>query len=143
MRQRPAIVPVIAAFLFLAAGIAAFVGISLLFRNVLLDRLWDLNKPAEAVFRRHAGIFGLFLLLLSAATLVSGVGMLRGRRWARWFSLVLFAVDGAGDLVNLGITGDWWRSVAGILICSVFLYALLRAPVRRHFDCNRGSPCDM
>jgi len=119
------------------------VGVSLLFQNALLDRLWELNKPAETVFRRHAKIFGLFLLLLSAIMLLSGVGMLRCRRWAWWFSLVLFAINGAGDLVNLGITGGWLRSVAGVLICSAFLCALVRAPVRRHFDCNRESPCDM
>jgi hypothetical protein len=134
MSQRPTTIPVVAAFLFLAAGMAMIVGVALLFRNAVLDRLWELNKPAEAVFHRHSKIFGLFLLLLSAGTLVSGVGILRRRRWAWWFALVLFAVNGAGDLVNLAITGDWLRSVAGVLICSAFLRALVRAPVRRHFD---------
>ena len=134
MRQRPTTIPVVAAFLFVAAGIAVIVGVSLLFQNAVSERLWELNKPAEAVFRRHAKIFGLLLLLLSAGTLSSGVAMLRRRRWAWWFALVLFAVNGAGDLVNLAITGDWLRSVAGVLICSAFLRALVRAPVRHHFD---------
>jgi len=64
MRTRPITIPVVAAFLFVASGIAVIIGVSLLFQNALLDRLWELNKPAEAVFRRHAKIFGLFLLLL-------------------------------------------------------------------------------
>src|SRR6516225_1563300 len=109
MRQRPTTIPVVAAFLFVAAGIAVIVGVSLLFQNAVLDRVWELNKPAKALFQRHAKIFGLFLLLLSVGTLFSGVGMLRRRRWAWWFALVLFAVNGAGDLVSLEITGDWMR----------------------------------
>jgi hypothetical protein len=134
VRQRPTTIPVVAAFLFVAAGIAVLVGVSLLFQNAVSDRLWELNKPAEAVFRRHAKIFGLFLLLLSASTLFSGVGMLRRRRWAWWYALVLFGVSGAGDLVSLGITGEWLRSGAGVLISIAFLCALMRAPVRNHFD---------
>jgi len=134
MRQRPTTIPVVAVFLFAAAGIAAIVGISLLFQNAVLDRLWELNKPAKAVFERHAKIFGLLLLLLSAGTLFSGVGLFRRRRWAWWFALVLFAVNGAGDVVSLEMTGDWMRSAAGILICSVFVCALVRTPVRHHFD---------
>ena len=101
MKTRPITIPVVAAFLFVASGIAVIIGVSLLFQNALLDRLWELNKPAEAVFRRHAKIFGLFLLLLSVGTLLSGVGMLRRRRWAWCFAVVLFTVNGAGDLVTL------------------------------------------
>ena len=134
MRQRPTTIPVVAAFLFVAAGIAVIVGVSLLFQNAVSERLWELNKPAEAVFRRHAKIFGLLLLLLSAGTLSSGVGMLRRRRWAWWFALVLFGVNGAGDLVSLGITGERLRSTAGVLISSAILCALVRASVRNHFD---------
>jgi hypothetical protein len=136
MRKRPITIPVVAAFLFVATGIAVMVGTSLLFQNALLDRLWELNQPAEAVFRRHAKIFGLLLLLLSVGTLFTGVGMIRRRRWAWWFAVVLFTLNGAGDLVNLGITGDWLRSASGVFICSAFLCALVHAPVRRHFDCK-------
>jgi len=40
----------VAAFLFVATVIAAVVGISLLFPNRLMDRLWELNKPGAALF---------------------------------------------------------------------------------------------
>jgi hypothetical protein len=38
-------------FLFNATGIAFIVGTSLLFPNPLMERLWELNKPAEPAFR--------------------------------------------------------------------------------------------
>ncbi len=134
MSPRPRAVPVVAAFLFAATAIAATVGLALLSPGPFLDRLWDINKPAEAAFRSHATIFGLLLLLLSAGTLFSGFDLLRGRRWAWRFAVVLFAINGAGDLVNWAVTGDWLRSSSGVLIGSAFLYALLRAPVRRYFE---------
>lgn len=107
---------------------------SLLFPNPLLDRLWELNKPAEAAFRALGRLAGILLLLLAAATLAGGVALRRGRRWAWWFAMVLFAIDGAGDIVSLAVTGDWLRSAAGLVICSTFLCALSRRPVRQFFE---------
>ena len=39
MSHRPTTIPVVTAFLFLAAGMAMIVGVSLLFWNGVLDRL--------------------------------------------------------------------------------------------------------
>jgi len=44
---------VVAGFLFVATGIAFVVGGSLLFPNLLMDRLWELNKPARRDVRRY------------------------------------------------------------------------------------------
>ena len=71
-------VPVIAAFLFAATAIAGVVGVSLLFPNRLLERLWKLN-PAGAVFFHSIGpVSGVFLLALGAAMLAAARGLLRG-----------------------------------------------------------------
>jgi hypothetical protein len=140
MNQRPRTIWVVATFLFAATAIAVIVSVSLLSRCPFLDRLWELNSPAEGAFRAHSTVFGLLLLLLSASTFASGVGLLRQRRWAWWFAVVLFTTNGAGDLVSVGITGDWIRSASGVLICSAFLYLLVRAPVRRYFRDNFTRP---
>jgi len=82
MEQRPRAVPIVAAFLFAAAAIAAVVGASLLFPNALLDRLWELNKPAAAGFRALGRIAGVLLLLLGGATLAAAFGLLQRKMWA-------------------------------------------------------------
>jgi uncharacterized membrane protein (DUF2068 family) len=82
-----------------------------------------------AAFRNLGAIAGLALLLLGAGTLAAGAGLLQGKRWAWWFAVVLFAIDGAGDVVSLVVTADWLRSAAGMAICSAFLYALSRSRV--------------
>jgi hypothetical protein len=133
MNQRPRTVPVVAAFLLAATVIAAVVGVSLLFPNAFLDRIWQLNKPAEAVFRASRSISGSFLLLLGAGTCAAAIGLLRRRKWAWWFAVVLFAVDGSGDIVSLIVTGDWFRSASGAVISAMFLYFLCRDAVRNYF----------
>ena len=58
-QQRPKTVPIVAAFLFAATGIAAVVGTSLIFPNRLLDRLWELNRPGAALFHAVGRIAGV------------------------------------------------------------------------------------
>jgi hypothetical protein len=82
MSQRPGSISVVAAFLFAATVIAATVGVSLLGKSPLFERLWELIKPAERAFRAHSTVFGILRLVLSAAALASGVGLLQRRRWA-------------------------------------------------------------
>ena len=47
--QRPRTIPIVAAFLFAATGIAAVVGMSLLFPNRFLDQLG--NRPGDGMDR--------------------------------------------------------------------------------------------
>ena len=135
--RRPAAVTVIAVFLFLATLIAAIVGLSLLFPNPLLDRLWELNKQGAALFHSIGRISGFFLLALSCSTFAAARAMLQGRRWAWWFAVVLFAVDGTGDLVSYCIIHDVLRAIAGILVSSIFIALLLRRDVKSYFFCKK------
>ena len=131
--MRPKTVPIVAAFLFAAAAIATVVGVSLLFPNALLDRLWELNKPGAAAFRAMGRISGVLLLAIGAGTAAAGRGLLRGRRWAWWFAVALFIINGCGDVVGLIATGDWLRSGAGVAVAAVCLYALTRPRTRQYF----------
>jgi len=110
----------VAAFLFMATVIAVTVGISLLFPNRLMDRLWELNKPGAAMFRSIGRISGVFLLVLGVATASAAHGLVRRKQWAWWFAVVLFVVDGSGDVVSLFVTGDWLKSVTGVIITQCF-----------------------
>jgi uncharacterized membrane protein (DUF2068 family) len=131
--MRPKAISIIVAFLFAATAIAAVVGVAVLFPGTLLDRLWELNRAGAAAFRAVGRISGALLLLLGAGTFAAGLGMLRGRRWTWWFAVVLFAIDGVGDVVALAVTGEWARSAVGIAVCCTFLYLLSGSGVRRYF----------
>ena len=118
---------IVAGFLFAATGIAAIVGMALLFPGELLQWLAQFNRPALAAFQGMGRWAGVLLLMLAVANASAGVGLLRGKKWAWWFSVVLFLVNGCGDLVSFFITKDALRSGSGFLICAVFLVMLFSA----------------
>ena len=118
----------VAGFLFLATLIAIVVAISLLFPGTFLDRIWNLNPSAYAAFHVLGKLSGVILLVLGVGTGTTAFGLLRQRRWAWWLALVLFSANGLGDLVNLLIGGDRWKSAAGTLIAAAFVFLLVRLP---------------
>lgn len=129
---RPRTVTVVSICLFIAAAVAFIVGASLLFPNRVMDWLWKLNKPAEAVLRPTGRLSALALLALGVGTFAAGKGLLQGSRWAWWFAVVLFVVNGIGDVVSFIVTGDWLKSASGVVVALGFLWALSRADVRRY-----------
>lgn len=132
-RYRPGTIPIVSAFLFFATVIASVVGVSLLFPNHLLDRLWTLNPEGAILFHSIGPVSGVLLLVLAAGTLAAARALLAGRRWAWRFSLALFAIDAAGNIVSFFRVHDALRAVAGAIISSAFLIALCRPTVRRYF----------
>jgi hypothetical protein len=134
MNSRPIGVTVVAGFLFLASVIAAVVGTALLFPGPLLDRMWQWNKPGAALFRSIGPISGAFLWALGIAVFAAAIGFLRARRWAWWFAILLFAVDGSGDVISYFATHDLLRTVLGASVSGAFLIALTRTDIRRYFE---------
>jgi hypothetical protein len=133
MKPRPRTVAIVACFLFAASAIAAVVGTAILFPGPLLDRMWEWNRPGAEVFRKVGTISGVFLWALSVGVFAAARGLLRGRKWAWWFAIALFAVDGMGDLVSFAVTHDALRTVFGVTVSGAFLIALTRGPVRGYF----------
>jgi hypothetical protein len=133
VQERPKTIVIVAVFLFAAAAIAIVVGTSLLFPNRLLDRLWELNKPGAALFHRLGWISGVFLLGLGGVAYLGAVNMLRRKQWAWWFATMLFAIDGAGDVISSFLTRDFVKGGSGAVISFAFLYALTRPRVRGYF----------
>jgi hypothetical protein len=132
-RPRPKTIPIVAAFLFAATVLALIVGISLLFPNRMLTSLWKLNPEGAVLFRTIGPLSGVFLLLLSVCTFAVARGLLRGRRWAWSFSVVIFTIDACGNVVSCFLTHDVFRTIVGALISSIFLCALCLSGVRHYF----------
>jgi len=74
------------------------------------------------------------LLALAVVALVTAVGLLVGKKWSWWVAVLLFSVNGLGDLITLIAARDLARSGSGVLVASLFLYLLMRPDARRHFE---------
>jgi hypothetical protein len=132
-RQRPKTIVVIATFLFAATIVAFITGESLLFPNRLLDYMWRFNPEGAALFHSVGRASGLFLLALGVGTAFAALGLLRGRRSAWWFGVVLFAVDVGGNIVSYFLTHEALRSAIGAIISATFLLFLCLHPARDYF----------
>jgi lysylphosphatidylglycerol synthetase-like protein (DUF2156 family) len=139
-RPRPHSTTFIAIFLFAATMIALVTGVSLLFPNALLDRMWKLNPEGAALFHSIGPVSGMFLLALGAGTFLAARGLLRGRSWAWWFAVVLFAVDACGNVASYFFIHDALRTITGALVSSAFLFFLCRSDVRRYFLRQEHTP---
>lgn len=95
--------------------------------------MWEFNQPGAVVFHHIGPGGGFFLLLLGCATFLAALALLRGRLWAWWFAVVLFAVDAIGDVVSYFLTHDPLRTLGGAVISSIFLLSLCRPQVRAYF----------
>jgi len=85
------------------------------------------------LFHSIGPISGVFLLALAVATFAAARGLLAGRRWAWRFSVALFAIDAAGNIVSYFLIHDALRTATGAIISSAFLIALCRPAVRGYF----------
>jgi hypothetical protein len=137
--ERPRAVAIIAGFLFAATAIAVVVGCALLFPGDLLRWLVEFNEPGMAAFQVLGRWLGVLLLMLACGTASAAIEFLHARKWAWWFAVVLFTIDGCGDLVSFLVTRDGLRSGSGIVICGVFLFALSRGQVRSYFNADKDG----
>jgi hypothetical protein len=93
--------------------------------------MWEMNRPAYIAFEKLGRLSGAILLTLAAMASIAGAGLLRGRGWAWWMAVALFAINGLGDLINLILSHDLLRGGTGVLIAGAFLFFLTRPGVRR------------
>lgn len=131
----PAAVRTVAIFSFLATAISFLTGSSLLFPQVAWHGLWQWNRPAYAfVVEEHLQTMaGVLLPALGIVAAIAGWGLLRGKQWAWWIAVAVFAVNGLGDLLTIVVQRDWVKGGSGVLIASVFLFLLMRSETRRYF----------
>jgi uncharacterized membrane protein (DUF2068 family) len=79
------------------------------------------------------GWWGVVLMgVVSAACLITAVGLWRGARWGYWLAVVGLIVNLLGDTVNIVVEGDY-RAAVGIPVVAVILIYLARRRVREFF----------
>jgi hypothetical protein len=131
---RPISVGIISAFLWIAMVSGLLVGAALLFPGTYLDRMWVYNQPAHTAFQAFGKATGSGFLLLGVVVGIAAAGLSSGRRWAWRLAIVIFALNGIGDLVSLLVTRDLLRSGSGFVIAIGFLVVLLRRNARLSFS---------
>ncbi len=131
MAKRPLGIVIVAIIMFLATAMALIVGISLLLPGTALDILWTLN-PAAAGLTSMGTILGFFLLVIGIITLSAGIGFLKGRKWAWWIVVIIFVLNGIGDVFRIALGGI--EGIVGVLIAAVFLFYLTRPEVKKFFE---------
>lgn len=114
--------------------ICLVVGLALLFPGTFLDRIWVYNRPAHAAFQTFGEAAGAGFVVLGLVVGATAWGLSYGRRWAWWLAILIFSLNGIGDLVGLLATHDLLRSGSGMVIAAGFLAVLLRSKVRTSFD---------
>jgi uncharacterized membrane protein len=101
------------------------VGLALLFPGTFLDRMWVYHRPAQAAFQTVGKTSRVGFLVLGLVVGATAGGLSRGRRWAWWLAILIFALNGTGDLIGLLATRDPLRSSSGFVIAVGFLVVLL------------------
>ena len=135
MKSRPKGITIIGVLLVIVSILAFILGISIIIPGTPLDVLWTLNSSFPLNFKStFTGlIFGYFLIILSIIALYTRWGFLKGRKWAWWIIVIIFVVNGVGDLVRI-ILGGVFEGIFGIMIAAGFLYYLTRPGVRAFFE---------
>jgi hypothetical protein len=134
MENRPKGVLIVATILFFAAFVALIVAISIIFSGTPLAAIWALRNSFPIGFRNTSAgmVFGYFLLILGLIMLSAVHGLVKGRRWAWWIVIMIFAANGVGDAVSVALGGGI-NGISGILLAVLLVFYLTRPGVRKFF----------
>jgi hypothetical protein len=130
--KRPVGVLIVSIFLLAGTVIAIVTGVSLAHSGTFLDPIWNLNRTAYVQFAFLGKLAGYLLLGIAVITGSAGYGLLKARKWAWWMAVSIFAVNGAGDAVNIFI-GEPLKGIVGLAIAGCFLFYLLRPATKAFF----------
>lgn len=135
MESRPKGILIVALIVIIAALLALIVGITIFVPGTPLDMIWTLKNSFPTGFRSSATgiIFGYFILILGLILISAAWGLLKGMKWAWWVVLIVFLVNGIGEVISV-VFGGGINGISGIIIISAFLIYLTRPNVREYFD---------
>ncbi|MDO8532815.1 MAG: hypothetical protein Q7T26_11765 [Dehalococcoidia bacterium] len=105
-----------------------------------------LFAPLVVAGTRLSVVLAFFLLLFAAVHIAGGIGLLRGRRWARILALVLLWIAGIsslfGFLGGLG-SGNFGSTLVNLVfvgLYALFIWKFYTDPVRAYFKRGLTAP---
>ncbi len=120
-------------FLFFGAAMASLAGITLVWPDTVLDKIWVLNPRGLQQLAPFGKAVGIPFLMLSGILAAAGVGWFRRRLWGWRLSVAIIAIQVLGDLINC-LRGDYLRGGVGVVIAGALLVYLLRPIIRGSFE---------
>jgi hypothetical protein len=135
--KRPVGILIVGIFLLAGTVIAIVTGVSLAHPGTFLDPIWNLNRIAYVQFAFLGKLAGYLLLGIALITGLAGYGLPKARKWAWWMAVSIFAVNGAGDAVNIFI-GESLKGIVGLVIAGCFLFYMFR-PATKAFFANSAT----
>jgi uncharacterized membrane protein (DUF2068 family) len=129
---------IVGVFLLAGTVVAIVTGVSLAHPGTFLDRIWNLNRAAYVQFTFLGTLAGYMLLGIAVITGLAGYGLLKVRKWAWWTAASIFAMNGAGDAVNIFI-GEPLKGIAGLIIAGCFLLYLFRPSTKAYFAASANA----
>jgi hypothetical protein len=122
-------------FLFFGASMASLAGVTLLYPDTVLDRVWALNPRAYAQLAPLGRPVGGLFALLSATLCCAGIGWFLRRTWGWRLAVAILFVQAMGDAFNL-MRGDLVRGGIGFIIAVLVLLYLWHPGTRVAFRRN-------
>jgi hypothetical protein len=106
MNKLPMMVRMEIIILFGATIFAIVGGLSLLWPGTILDMMWKLNPAARTEFMMGGKLTGgLLLLCLGIMGSLADIGLLKGKTWSWWLTLLLLLIIGVINVSRL-VSGD-------------------------------------
>ena len=132
MTKRPFGISALGAFSLIGAVLAGVSAISLAFPGSPLEPMWQLNPRGHQGLASLHGWAVLLLAAVSGACVVTGIGLLRLRRWGYAFAVGGLAIHLVGDILNAA-SGAEPRAIIGVPIVVALLAYLSRPHVKSAF----------
>ncbi len=133
MEERPTGVTVLAILDIVGGVLSLLLGLvfTVLGPTVLLPLLLKAHARLPPAFAAAIGILGLIFIVSGVISIVIGWGLLKGKGWSWWLT-VIFAVLGIiGSAINL-VVGNI-GGIVGLIIDGIILYYMTRPHVKEYF----------
>jgi len=126
---RPIGIFLIALFFAASTCVVLIVGTALVWPGTALDAVWDIYPSRRGMLMPYRSLLGPVFLALAIPMAGASAGCFLRWRWGWRLAVLIFAADGAGDVVQLFL-GRYMEGGVGVLAAGAILFYLMRPGVR-------------
>ncbi len=97
-----------------------------------LEVIWKLYPARRSLLMPYRFWLGPGFLMLAIVMVSASIGCFRGRIWGWWLAMVIFSINGLGDVAQI-LIGHFLEGGIGVAAAGAILFYLSRPKVRRAF----------